>query len=468
MRITIVGTGYVGLVTGACFAELGHDVICVDKDEQKIDSLKNGAIPIYEPGLENLVSRNVAAGRLAFSLDLGGSVKGRDTIFIAVGTPSEAGSGRADLTHVYAAAAEIASELDQFCVIVTKSTVPVGTNRKIAKLTASLLAPGVSVAVASNPEFLREGAAIADFMKPDRIVVGAEDPRAVAVLEELYLPLVARGFRLMRCGLESAEIVKYAANAFLAVKVTFMNEVADLCEAVEADVEAVAMGIGADRRIGPEFLRVGPGWGGSCFPKDTRALVSTAHENDVRLKVVEACIEANHDRKVSMADRVESACGNSLSGKRIAVLGLTFKGQTDDMRESPSLDLVAGLHARGATIRAYDPSSPSEAPRLLPEVRLVDSPQSAAAGADALVIATDWQEFAGYDLGDLADRMADPVMVDLRNMFEADAAIKSGFRRYAGLGRAAENAPSLGLIAPAFGAPSQPHAAPVNSIEAAE
>jgi len=438
MKITMVGTGYVGLVTGACFAELGHEVICVDKDERKITNLLRGVMPIYEPGLEELVSRNVADGRLSFSLDLSASAKGRDAIFIAVGTPSEEGSGRADLRHVFAAAAEVAANLDHFCVVVTKSTVPVGTNRKIADLTAGLLPPGLTMAVASNPEFLREGAAIADFMQPDRIVVGAEDPRAISILEQIYSPLVSQGFPLMSCGLETAEIIKYAANAFLAVKVTFMNEVSDLCEAVDANVQAVAAGIGADHRIGSAFLRVGPGWGGSCFPKDTRALVTTAHDHEVRLKVVEACIEANDERKAGMAQRVESACGDSVRGKLVAVFGLTFKGQTDDMRESPSLELVEALLARGAKIKAFDPSGPGDAARLPPGVRLATSPEEAVDDAEVLVIATDWQEFASYDLRDLSDRMVDPVMVDLRNMFEADAVIHSGFRYYVSLGRSTE------------------------------
>jgi len=449
MKIAIVGTGYVGLVSGACLADLGHDVVCIDRDLGKIEGLQNGVMPIYEPGLEALVARNVAASRLTFSHDLAAGVKSRDAVLIAVGTPSEAGSGRADLSYVFAAALEIAANLDGFTIVATKSTVPVGTNRKIAEITADVIPAGASMAVASNPEFLREGAAIADFMQPDRIVVGAEDPRAVAVMRQIYWPLVAQGFPLIGCGLETAEVVKYAANAFLAVKITFMNEVADLCERVDADVETVAAGVGADHRIGRAFLRVGPGWGGSCFPKDTRALATTARDNDVRLKVLEACIEANGDRKAAMAARVETACGGDLRGKRVAVLGLTFKGQTDDMRESPSLDLVSALCARGASVHAYDPSQPREARRLLPAVHLATSPQSAVEGADAVVLATDWDEFASYDLGALADRMADPVLVDLRNMFEAKTAIACGFRRYVGLGRGAQREDAVqGPMAP--------------------
>lgn len=469
MKITMVGTGYVGLVSGACFAELGHDVICVDNDTAKIAGLQAGVMPIYEPGLEELVSRNVDAGRLTFSSELPACVKGRDAVFIAVGTPSEAGSGRADLRHVFAAAGEVAAHLDRFCVLVTKSTVPVGTNRKIADLTTPLLAPGVTMAVASNPEFLREGSAIADFMHPDRIVVGADDPRASAVMEQIYAPLAAKGHPVMSCSLETAEVVKYAANAFLAVKVTFMNEVSDLCEAVSADVQAVAAGIGGDHRIGAAFLRVGPGWGGSCFPKDTRALVTTAHDHEVRLKVVEACIDANQERKASMVTRVEYACGGDLQGKLIAVLGLTFKGQTDDLRESPSLDLVAAILARGARIQAYDPSKPRGDMGPLAGVRLVDSPTAVADGADALVIATDWQEFADYDLAELADLLADPVMVDLRNLYDAQATLAAGFRQYVSLGRAPQGTDAVHVsAAPAFAGRSREPQSPLRPVAAAE
>lgn len=435
MKITMVGTGYVGLVSGACFAELGHDVICVDKDERKIDCLRNGVMPIYEPGLEELVARNVAAGRLSFSLDLAASVKGRNAVFIAVGTPPEPHSGRADLQYVFAAAREIAANLDRFTVVVTKSTVPVGTNRRIAELAVGVLSPGAVMTVASNPEFLREGQAISDFLQPDRIVVGSDDVRTLGVLREIYQPLVDDGAPLIGCSLESAEIVKYAANAFLAIKVAMINEVSDLCEAVGADVGTVAAGVGADHRIGRAFLRVGPGWGGSCFPKDTRALVTTAQDHAVRLRVLEATIEANSDRKASMASRVAKACGGALRGKCIAVLGLTFKGQTDDLRESPSLQLVVDLCALGARVRAYDPSQPHAIPGWPDTAGLVASAEAAVESAEALVLATDWDEFVGYDLGALADLMADPVLVDLRNMFDPKTATACGFRRYLSLGR---------------------------------
>lgn len=435
MKITMIGTGYVGLVSGACFAELGHEVICVDHDAGKIAGLLHGVMPIYEPGLDDLVARNVAMGRLTFSVDAASSVKGRDAVFIAVGTPSEPNSDRADLQYVFAAAKQIAANLDRFTVIVTKSTVPVGTNRMVGELAASVAPPSVDLAVASNPEFLREGAAINDFMAPDRVVIGADDPRAVATMQAIYQPLVARGAKVITCGLETAEIVKYAANAFLAVKISFMNEVSDLCEAVRADVETVAEGIGTDRRIGRAFLQVGPGWGGSCFPKDTRALLTIAQDSDVQLKVLEACVQSNRQRKASMASRVAKACGGDLNGRRVAVLGLTFKGQTDDMRESPSLDLVTDLCAQGALVHAFDPAQPREALRLLPSICFAATAEDAVRDADVLVVATDWQEFTSYDLSGLADLMSDPVLVDLRNLFSPSHAIACGFRHYLSLGR---------------------------------
>jgi UDPglucose 6-dehydrogenase len=450
IRITIIGTGYVGLVSGACFAELGHDVICVDLDKAKIDGLLVGRMPIYEAGLEDLVQRNAAAGRLRFSTDLPASVKGRDAVFIAVGTPSSP-DRKADLSYVYAAAKQVAGSLDQFAVVVTKSTVPVGTNRAVAEIVAAHTPPGVSAAIASNPEFLREGAAISDFMNPDRIVVGVEDPRADAVMRQIYEPLVAAGAPLLITTVETAEIVKYAANAFLAVKLSFINEIADLCEPAGADVASVARGIGMDRRLGDAFLQVGPGWGGSCFPKDTRALGATANELGIRLRVVEACIEANSQRKQSMTDRILAACDGSLVNKRVAVLGLTFKGQTDDMRESPSLDVVPALIALGAEVVAYDPSILTTGPRLLPNIAIAASPQRAVDDADALVVMTDWREFNDYDLTELADLMADPVMIDLRNIFDGPTALRSGFRRYESLGRPSiENAEHRAAILSTF------------------
>jgi len=436
VRITVIGTGYVGLVTGACLAELGHDVICVDKEQAKIEGLTAGVMPIYEPGLDDLVLRNTKAGRLRFSLDVAASVKGRDAVFIAVGTPTDGPSGRADLRFVQAAAAEVASHVDGFTVIVTKSTVPVGTNRIVAAIAKKHADPAYTPAVASNPEFLREGAAISDFMEPDRIVIGAEDPRAIAVMKRIYDPFVGAGQKLMVTGIETAELIKYAANAFLAVKISFINEMADLCEELGADVEQVAAGIGSDARIGPAFLRVGPGWGGSCFPKDTKALQATAHDLGVPVRIVEAAVTANAERKKAMAERIAAACDGAVKGKRIAVLGLTFKGQTDDMRDSPSLDIVPALIARGAEVVAYDPSSPKEAARLLPEVTLAESAADAARGADALVVLAEWKVFRSLDLGRLARLMRHRALVDLRNLFTAAEAKAAGFDRYTSIGRA--------------------------------
>jgi UDPglucose 6-dehydrogenase len=438
MKITMIGTGYVGLVTGACLADVGHDVICVDKDRRKIEMLHQGRPPIYEPGLEELVHRNAAEGRLRFSLDLPGSVAGRDAVFIAVGTPADPKTGDADLSFIFAAAAEVAANIDQFTVVVTKSTVPVGTNRRIMELMERHLQEGVEAAVASNPEFLREGAAISDFMEPDRVVIGADDERANATLRSIYAPFEAAGRPLLFTGLETAEMVKYAANAFLAVKLSYINEIADLCEVVNADVSVVAKGLGLDPRIGAPFLQVGPGWGGSCFPKDTLALQATARRHGLKLRAVDAAVEANVLRKASMVERIAAACGGSLEGKRIGLLGLTFKGQTDDMRDSPSLDVVPALLAAGAEVQAYDPAAPVEARILLPDVEMVSAPVEAARDADALVVLTDWLEFAAYDLAELADAMADPVMVDLRNLLKAKVVLKSGFRLYVSLGRAPE------------------------------
>lgn len=430
VTITMVGTGYVGLVTGACFAELGHDVICVDKDEAKIALLRKGTMPIYEDGLEVLVARNVAAGRLRFSTDLSASVKGREAVFIAVGTPSEGDTGRADLQYVFTAVREIAAALDGFTVIVTKSTVPVGTNRQVASIAASLLAPGAAVAVASNPEFMREGVAIGDFLKPDRIVIGAEDPYAIDVMSRIYAPLHQGIIPCVMTGIETAEMIKYAANTFLAVKVSFINEIADLCEAVGADVESVAEGIGLDARIGAAFLKPGPGWGGSCFPKDTRALHATAQDAGVPVRIVEAAMEANNSRKKAMARRITRLCGGDVMDKRIALFGLTFKGQTDDMRDSPSLDIVPLLAAKGARIHAFDPAHPRDAISRLPEIILEKTPIESVRGAEALVILTDWSEFRGYDLSELAGLMKDPVLIDLRNLYTREAVLAAGFRAY--------------------------------------
>lgn len=435
VNITMVGVGYVGLVTGACFAEIGHDVICVDKDQRKIDLLNSGGIPIYEPGLEELVARNVKAGRIRFSSDVPDSVQGRDAVFIAVGTPSEPGTGRADLKYVRAAAAEVGAHIDRFTVVVTKSTVPVGTNAEVAEIVAQNVQPDIPFGVASNPEFLREGAAISDFLNPDRVVVGVEDSETLKIMEAIYAPLTAQDRPLLVTNVKTAEMIKYAANAFLATKVSYINEISDLCEAVGADVEQLAQGIGLDHRIGTAFLRTGPGWGGSCFPKDTKALHMTAQDADISVSIVEAAISANDRRKTIMADRVAEACGGDLTGKKVAVLGVTFKGQTDDMRDSPALDILPKILAAGATVSAFDPSDPHEAATLLPDVTMTDSPEAAVEGADVLVIVTDWMIFKTYDLGDLASRMANPVMVDLRNLYNGTQAIEAGFVSYSSLGR---------------------------------
>lgn len=436
VRITMVGTGYVGLVSGACFAELGHDVICVDKDQRKIDMLLSGKMPIYEPGLDELVGRNVKAGRLSFSTDVPASVKDRDAVFIAVGTPTEAGSDRADLKYVYAAAAEIAQAATGFTVIVTKSTVPVGTNGQVYEIAQANLSGDARIAVASNPEFLREGAAIKDFLEPDRIVVGIDDEDAKSVMEGIYGPLLLHGnVPFVTTGIQTAELIKYAANAFLAVKISFINEMANLCEAVGANVEEVARGIGLDRRIGPSFLNTGPGWGGSCFPKDTRALLATAADAGVKSLIVSSAVDANNHRKTDMIAKVVRALGGDVKGKKIAVMGLTFKGQTDDMREATSLVVLPALQARGASVVAFDPSNPHEAEKLLPGVKLAASAKEAAEGADVLVILTDWMVFKTYDFKAISSVMAHPVMVDLRNLVSASEAKRSGFAQYISLGR---------------------------------
>lgn len=436
VRITMVGTGYVGLVSGACFAEIGHDVICVDKDERKIQMLRSGKMPIFEPGLDELVERNVKAGRLVFSTNVEESVKDRDAVFIAVGTPTEPGSDRADLRYVYAAAEEIASAATGFTVIVTKSTVPVGTNMQVLKIAKNSSPDGTQIEVASNPEFLREGAAIKDFLEPDRIVVGVTDPQAQEVMERIYSPLLVSGtVPFFVTGIQTAELIKYAANAFLAVKISFINEMANICEAVEATVDGVAKGIGLDRRIGPAFLNTGPGWGGSCFPKDTRALLATAADAGVQSLIVSSAVDANNHRKTDMVARVVRALGGDVNGKKIAVLGVTFKGQTDDMRESTSLVVLPALQARGAVIVAFDPSEPHEADKLLPGVSMANSALEAAKDADVLVILTDWMVFKTYDFEKIAAVMKTPILVDLRNLLNDNIAKKSGFSEYVSLGR---------------------------------
>jgi UDPglucose 6-dehydrogenase len=435
MRIAMIGTGYVGLVSGACFSEFGVETVCVDKDASKIERLKAGIIPIYEPGLDALVAKNAAAGRLTFTTDIGPAVKGVDAVFIAVGTPSRRGDGHADLSYVYAAAAEIAREIDAYTVIVTKSTVPVGTGREVARIVRETR-PDADFDVASNPEFLREGSAIGDFMRPDRIVIGCETERAQEVMRQLYRPLYIREAPIVMAGLETAELIKYAANAFLATKITFINEIADLCEHVGANVHDVARGIGLDGRIGRKFLHPGPGYGGSCFPKDTLALAKTAAEHGSPVRLVETVIDVNNKRKHSMADRVVAMCDGSVAGLTVGVLGVTFKPDTDDMRDAPSLDIIPILQKAGATIQAYDPAGMHEAKTLLPGVNWKDGAYEVAAGADVLVIITEWNEFRALQLDRLAEIMKRPAIVDLRNVYNPDDAAKAGFA-YSSIGRPA-------------------------------
>jgi len=444
MRIAMIGTGYVGLVSGACFADFGHQVICVDKDAGKIASINAGRIPIWEPGLEALVKANVEHGRLSFTTDLATAVKDAEAVFIAVGTPARRGDGHADLTYVFDAAREIAAALTGPVVVVTKSTVPVGTGDAIAKILAEAGAPA-GTGVASNPEFLREGAAIADFKHPDRIVVGAEDEATRAALREIYRPLFLNRAPILFTGRRTAELIKYAANAFLATKISFINEMADLCEAVGADVQDVARGIGLDNRIGPKFLHAGPGYGGSCFPKDTLALLRTAEEAGIRQRIVQTVVTVNDERKAAMAGRVRDAVGGSLEGKRIAVLGLTFKPNTDDMRDAPSLPLIAALEQAGASVIAFDPVGHEQAEPLLPTVEFAPDAYAAAAGADALVIVTEWDEFRALNLSRLAASMRGKALVDLRNVYDQEEAERAGLIHY-GVGRG-----QTGVIVPKAG-----------------
>jgi UDPglucose 6-dehydrogenase len=431
----MIGTGYVGLVSGVCFSDFGHDVICVDKVTEKIEMLKRGDVPIYEPGLKALMAKNVAAGRLTFTTDLRAAVAGAEAVFIAVGTPTRRGDGHADLSYVYAAAEEVAAAINGFTVVVTKSTVPVGTNREVARRIEAA-APGCTFAVASNPEFLREGAAIEDFMHPDRVVVGVEDDRAQGVMADIYRPLNLRETPMVFTSLESAEIIKYAANAFLATKITFINEIADLCEKVGGDVQAVAKGMGLDKRIGSKFLHAGPGYGGSCFPKDTLALTRTAQELNSPLRIVETVVEVNDARKRRMAAKVIDACGGRVAGKKIAVLGVTFKPDTDDMRDAPSLTIVPALIGAGAQIAISDPEGRKEGEALLPGASWASSAYEAAEGADAVVIITEWNEFRALDLSRLHMAMKGDVMVDLRNVYRIGDAEAAGFS-YISIGRAA-------------------------------
>ncbi|WP_431469964.1 UDP-glucose dehydrogenase family protein [Sphingosinithalassobacter sp. LHW66-3] len=428
MRIAMIGTGYVGLVSGACFSDFGHEVVCVDKDARKIELLESGVMPIYEPGLAELVASNVRAGRLSFTTDLTAGVKDADAVFIAVGTPSRRGDGHADLSYVFAAAEEIGRALTKPSVIVTKSTVPVGTGDEVERILRDV-APDSGAKVVSNPEFLREGAAIADFKRPDRVVVGSEDEEATRVMREIYRPLsLNQSAPILFTGRRTAELIKYAANAFLAVKITFINEIADLCEQVGADVQEVARGIGSDNRIGPKFLHAGPGYGGSCFPKDTLALMKTAADNETPLRIVEATVQVNESRKRAMGRKVIKAMGGDARDKTVAVLGLTFKPNTDDMRDAPSLSIIAALQDAGAKVRAYDPEGTEQAKTMLNGVEFCPNPYVAAEGADALVIVTEWDEFRALDLGRVAKILKQPVLIDLRNIYPRSEAERAGLR----------------------------------------
>jgi len=433
MRVAMIGTGYVGLVSGACFAEFGHHVTCIDKNAEKIALLDEGHVPIYEPGLDAIIARNVREGRLDFATDLSEAVRAADVVFIAVGTPSRRGDGHADLSYVYAAAEEIAAAIDGFTVVVTKSTVPVGTGDEVEAVIAKARPDG-DVAVVSNPEFLREGAAIEDFKRPDRVVVGVEEERAREAMRELYRPLFLNETPILFTQRRTSELIKYAANAFLAMKITFINEIADLCEAVGADVQQVAKGIGLDNRIGSKFLHAGPGYGGSCFPKDTLALVRTAEEAGAPIHLVETTVSVNDARKERMAQKIIAAAGGSVEGKTIGVLGLTFKPNTDDMREAPSLSIVPALQKAGAKIRAYDPAGLEEAEKLLSGVEFVTGPYQCAQGADVLAIVTEWNEFRALDLERVRGELKQPVIVDLRNIYDPADMAERGFT-YVSVGR---------------------------------
>ncbi len=434
MKIAMIGTGYVGLVSGVCFSDFGHDVICVDKNPDKIAMLERGEVPIFEPGLDALIQKNVEAGRLSFSTDLPAAVDGADAVFIAVGTPTRRGDGHADLSYVMAAAEEIAQAITAYTVVVTKSTVPVGTNRQV-KQTIAKANPKAEFDVASNPEFLREGAAIEDFMKPDRVVVGVQNDRAAAVMADIYRPLYLRDFPVISTDLESAEMIKYAANAFLATKITFINEIAALCERVGADIKQVSKGMGRDGRIGDKFLHAGPGYGGSCFPKDTKALARIGQDHGLSMQITETVIKVNDETRRRMVEKISDMMDGQLAGKTVAVLGVTFKPNTDDMREAPSLTVVPALIGAGARVRVVDPQGRREGEALLPGVHWMEDAYKAAQNADALVILTEWNEFRALDLKRLAKKMATPAMADLRNIYSVPDAKRAGFRRYVSIGR---------------------------------
>jgi UDPglucose 6-dehydrogenase len=435
MRIAMVGAGYVGLVTGACLADYGHEVVCIDKDPAKIAALNKGVMPIYEPGLDDLVAKNTSAGRLFFATDLQAAVAKAQVVFIAVGTPARRGDGYADLSHVYAATREIASAISGFVVVATKSTVPVGTGDEVERILRETR-PDADFAVVSNPEFLREGAAIIDFKRPDRIVIGTEDRRAEEVMRSVYRPLYLNESPLMVVRRRAAELIKYAANAFLATKITFINEIADLCEQVGADVQEVARGIGLDKRIGDKFLHAGPGYGGSCFPKDTTALLKTAQDNNVQLRLVETVVSVNETRRRVSARKIIVACGGSVRGKKIAILGLTFKPNTDDTREAPALSIIAALQDAGAVVTAYDPVGAENARALLTNVAYADNPYTCAEGADAVAIVTEWDEFRALDLAKLKALLATPVLVDFRNIYRPNDVAAHGLT-YVSVGRPA-------------------------------
>jgi UDPglucose 6-dehydrogenase len=441
MRIAMIGAGYVGLVSGACFADFGHHVTCIDRDASKFQALQRGEIPFFEPGLQDLVRSGVKEERLSFSTDLREPVRSADAVFIAVGTPSRRDDGHADLSFVYDAARQIASTLDGFTVVVAKSTVPVGTGDEIERIIFQER-PGADVAVVSNPEFLREGAAIRDFKFPDRVVVGTDDERAKKVLAEIYRPLSLNPVPIFYTTRRSAELIKYAANAFLATKITFINEIADLCEKVGADIQEVARGVGLDNRIGTKFLHAGPGFGGSCFPKDVRALIKTGQDNEISLRILEAVAAVNDNRKRAMARKVSNMFSGTLRGKSVAVLGLTFKPNTDDMRDAPSITLITALQDMGARVRAFDPAGMEQAKALMPNITYCESAYDCAQDADALVIVTEWEQFRALDLIRLRDLMATPVLVDLRNIYRAEDMLKQGFA-YSGVGRPTRVQPSL-------------------------
>ncbi len=434
MKIAMIGTGYVGLVSGVCFSDFGHEVVCVDKNAEKIARLRRGEVPIYEPGLDDLMARNVRAGRLDFTENLADAVCEADAVFIAVGTPTRRGDGHADLTYVFEAARDIARALCDYTVVVTKSTVPVGTNRKVREI-ISAANPGADFDVASNPEFLREGAAIDDFMRPDRVVVGVESARAREVMSEIYRPLFLREFPIVVTDVESAEMTKYAANAFLATKITFINEIAALCERVGADVKQVSKGMGLDGRIGNKFLHAGPGFGGSCFPKDTSALARIGQEHAVPMQITETVIKVNNEVKQRMVEKVRDLCDGSFNGKTVAVLGVTFKPNTDDMRDAPSLTIVPAMIGGGARVRVVDPKGRAEGEELLPGVAWLDDAYAACDGADAVVVLTEWNEFRALDLKRLAAAMASARMADLRNVYSREEAMRAGFTGYVAVGR---------------------------------